>query len=45
MKKIKLVLLTLNGKNFKCKCGANIFIKHNKNIYICNACGNIYEGV
>ena len=42
---LELVLLTLNGKNFKCECGCNCFIKILKNIYQCNLCGKVYEGI
>lgn len=45
MKKIfDLVLITINGQNFKCKCGSNVFKEYKNKIYICNCCGKIYEG-
>ena len=45
MKKlVESVLLYLNGKNFKCECGSNVFTKYENNIYKCHCCGNIYEG-
>lgn len=38
------VLIQINGKNFKCKCGGNVFSKTNKENYICNSCGESYAG-
>lgn len=38
------VLLLVNGKNFKCKCGGNVFSKTDKENYICNSCGERYSG-
>lgn len=35
--------VTINGKCFKCDCGANVFSKTNKGTYICHGCENVYE--
>ena len=43
MKFYELVLISLNGKPFKCSCGANVFLKYD-NTYICNCCKKEYEG-
>lgn len=37
----------INGKSFRCACGANVFHKPDEDrpeIYECNGCGNWYEG-
>lgn len=38
------VLIDVNGKNFKCICGANVFTKYNNNTFRCHLCGREYEG-
>jgi hypothetical protein len=40
-------LVKLDGKNFRCVCGANVFQsyrKGEKSIYKCNGCGTTYTG-
>lgn len=40
----------VNGKPFRCECGCNVFRRRGSvsqrkgRTYICNACGNEYEG-
>ena len=38
------VLITVNGENFRCSCGANVFTKYNNNTFKCHLCGREYEG-
>ena len=38
------VLLTVNGGNFRCKCGANVFTEYDNNTFKCHLCGREYEG-
>ena len=38
------VLIQIDGKNFKCKFGGNVFSKIDNGKYICNACGESYVG-
>ena len=37
------ILVSMNGKDFKCDCSCNVFSKTNKNAYICHGCGNVYK--
>lgn len=36
------ILVSVNGKDFKCDCGGNVFSETNKGLYICHGCGNVY---
>ena len=38
------VLITVDGHNFKCVCGANVFTKYDNNTFKCHLCGREYEG-
>lgn len=42
------MMLTVNGKNFRCTCGANVFHRPRPNteskIIYCNGCETVYEG-
>lgn len=41
------VIVKIDGKSFRCACGANVFHHPNgddKSIYKCNACGEMYRG-
>lgn len=43
--KVKSFTISLEGKNFRCRCGANCFHKPDKKnlqIYRCNGCGLTY---
>ena len=42
----KQYMLTVNGKPVWCVCGGNVFHKSSvdRNVYICNACAQRYEG-
>lgn len=37
-------MVDVNGKNFHCTCGANVFTRYDNNTFICNGCGNEYIG-
>lgn len=43
---IKETVIRCNKKLISCNCGCNVYQKHNNHdLYRCNSCGNIYEGV
>lgn len=44
--KVQSFILTVDGKPFRCHCGANCFHKPDKNdleLYACNACNTWYH--
>ena len=41
---MELFMPRVAGKPFHCVCGANVFYKQGDHIFICNACGERYEG-
>jgi len=43
---MKQYLLTVNGNNYQCSCGCNVFHKGEEDyIFICNACENKFISV
>lgn len=45
--KLENFTVSINGKNFKCSCGCNVFHKPDDTkleLYQCNACGTQYQG-
>lgn len=36
--------IVIDGKDFKCGCGSNLFSKMKSGRYKCNSCGTLYEG-
>ena len=43
----KDVMIFIQKKSFRCDCGCNVFrrLKADRNKYVCNACGETYEGI
>ena len=38
------ILVTVEGKNFRCQCGCNVFHHlDDDDIFICNSCNSEYE--
>ena len=37
-------MLTVDGKRFRCECGANVFTRMSDDSFSCNACPAIYRG-
>lgn len=35
--------IVINGNNFRCSCGCNVFSKMKSGNFQCNACPNLYE--
>lgn len=40
----KDTLITIDGKNFKCTCGCNVFTHYEDDIFICHCCGKEFKG-
>lgn len=38
------VMVKIDGKTFRCECGANVFHKDEDGLYVCNGCSLVYEG-
>ena len=48
-KEPEAVMLRVDGKPFRCHCGANVFTKADlpwkrRDVFVCNACHEWYEG-
>ena len=41
----KNVMININGRNFHCDCGTDVFTKYDNGTYTCNGCKKEYLGI